>query len=88
MEGLAVGGISVEFNDNKDIYCSTVEIGYWLGEKYWNRGIISEAIKLIIYSLFISILSSYTTCGSKSICNKYRFTESISEIRIISIRRN
>jgi ribosomal-protein-alanine N-acetyltransferase len=31
----------------KDVYRRTAEIGYWLGERYWNKGIITTAVKLI-----------------------------------------
>lgn len=30
-----------------DIYCKSAEIGYWLGEAYWNKGLATRAIKLI-----------------------------------------
>ncbi len=30
-----------------DIYRKSAEIGYWLGEPYWNKGIITIAVKLI-----------------------------------------
>ena len=41
----AVGGIGLTLKD--DIYCKSAEIGYWLGEPYWNRGIITEAVRVI-----------------------------------------
>ncbi|MDR0660548.1 MAG: GNAT family N-acetyltransferase [Prevotellaceae bacterium] len=31
-----------------DIYEKNAEIGYWLGEEYWGRGIITEAIRQIV----------------------------------------
>jgi len=31
----------------KDVYRLTAEIGYWLGEKYWGKGIATKAIELI-----------------------------------------
>lgn len=30
-----------------DVYKKTAEIGYWLGEPYWNRGITTVAVKLV-----------------------------------------
>lgn len=38
----AVGGIGLILRD--DIYRCSAEIGYWLGEEYWGRGIVSEAV--------------------------------------------
>jgi len=43
VDGEAVGSIGVLIKD--DVYCKSGKIGYWLGEPFWNRGIISEAIK-------------------------------------------
>jgi RimJ/RimL family protein N-acetyltransferase len=31
----------------KDVYRRTANIGYWLGEPFWNNGIITKAVKLI-----------------------------------------
>lgn len=31
----------------KDVYRKTAEIGYWIGEPYWNKGIATAAVKLI-----------------------------------------
>jgi [ribosomal protein S5]-alanine N-acetyltransferase len=30
-----------------DVYRKTAEIGYWLGEPYWNKGIATAAVKLL-----------------------------------------
>ncbi|UTA67928.1 GNAT family N-acetyltransferase [Emticicia sp. 21SJ11W-3] len=43
VENKAVGGIGILLKD--DIYCRNAEIGYWLGEPYWNKGIMSAAIE-------------------------------------------
>jgi [ribosomal protein S5]-alanine N-acetyltransferase len=31
-----------------DVYCKTAEIGYWLGEPFWNKGIMTKAVALIL----------------------------------------
>lgn len=41
-----VGGIGILLKD--DIYRKNAEIGYWLGEAYWGKGIISSAISEIV----------------------------------------
>jgi RimJ/RimL family protein N-acetyltransferase len=30
-----------------DVYKKTAELGYWLGEKYWNKGLATVSVKLI-----------------------------------------
>ncbi|MBN2523608.1 MAG: GNAT family N-acetyltransferase [Bacteroidales bacterium] len=31
-----------------DIYKNTAEIGYWIGEEYWNKGIATQAVRLLV----------------------------------------
>lgn len=45
VDGRAVGGIGVVLRD--DIYRRSAEIGYWLGEEFWGRGIVTEAVVAI-----------------------------------------
>jgi RimJ/RimL family protein N-acetyltransferase len=42
VEGKAVGGIGLHMQP--DIYRKNAEMGYWLGEPYWGKGIITNAI--------------------------------------------
>ena len=42
VDGQAVGGIGI--HPQGDIQRRNAELGYWLGEAYWGRGIISKAI--------------------------------------------
>jgi RimJ/RimL family protein N-acetyltransferase len=43
VEGEAVGGIG--FILGADIHRRSAEIGYWLGEGFWGRGIVGEAVQ-------------------------------------------
>lgn len=40
--GEAIGCIGLQMG--RDIHSKTAELGYWLGEPFWNRGIMSEAV--------------------------------------------
>ena len=42
VEGTAVGSVGLVLQD--DIHRFTAEIGYWLGEPFWGRGITSDAV--------------------------------------------
>ncbi len=42
VDGVAVGSIGLVAKD--DVYRKSMEIGYWLGEEFWGRGIVSEAV--------------------------------------------
>jgi RimJ/RimL family protein N-acetyltransferase len=39
----------------KDVYRKTAEIGYWIGEPYWNKGIATVAVKLITEYGFVQL---------------------------------
>ena len=43
--GEYVGNISLVPGD--DVYRKSAEIGYFIGEPYWNKGIVTTAVKLI-----------------------------------------
>lgn len=43
VNGEAVGGIGLIFG--QDIDRRSAEIGYWLSEEYWGRGIVTEAVQ-------------------------------------------
>lgn len=42
VDGIAVGAIGVILK--QDVYRLNAEIGYWLAEPYWNKGIVTKAI--------------------------------------------
>jgi [ribosomal protein S5]-alanine N-acetyltransferase len=44
--GEYVGNISL--SPGTDVYRKTAEIGYFIGEPYWNKGIATKAVKLIV----------------------------------------
>lgn len=46
VNGEAVGGIGIHPQD--DIQCKNAELGYWLAEPFWNKGIITKAIPQIV----------------------------------------
>jgi RimJ/RimL family protein N-acetyltransferase len=42
----AVGGIGI--HPLQDVYRGTAEIGYWLAEPFWGRGIITAAVQALV----------------------------------------
>jgi ribosomal-protein-alanine N-acetyltransferase len=45
IEGAAVGGIGV--HPGEDVHRHTATMGYWLGEEFWGRGIMTEAVTAV-----------------------------------------
>lgn len=45
VDDTAVGGIGLELKT--DVFRCSAEIGYWLGEHYWGRGIATEAVRIL-----------------------------------------
>lgn len=48
--GEAVGGIGIELHS--DVERVSAEIGYWLGQRFWGRGIATEALKAVTVEAF------------------------------------
>ena len=42
VDGAAVGSVGLVAKD--DVYRKSMEIGYWLGEPFWGKGIMTEAV--------------------------------------------
>lgn len=50
IEEKAAGAIGI--HPQTDIMRKNAELGYWLSEKYWGNGIVTQAIKLIVEKAF------------------------------------
>ena len=50
VDGEAVGSVGVFPKD--DVYCKSAELGYWLGEPFWRKGIMNEAVSRICEQAF------------------------------------
>lgn len=50
VDGEAVGGIGVMMQ--ADIHRKNAELGYWLAEPFWGKGIVSRAIPMIVDEAF------------------------------------
>jgi RimJ/RimL family protein N-acetyltransferase len=50
VDGAAVGGIGLQMQD--DVERVSAEIGYWLGERFWGRGIATEAVRSVTAHAF------------------------------------
>jgi len=79
IDGRAVGSIGVFVKD--DVYEKTAELGYWLAEEYWGRGIMTEAVRKICREAFarFDILRIFAepfadNLGSRRVLEKAGFT--------------
>lgn len=45
LDGEAIGGVGVD--RRQDVFAGTAEIGYWLGEAFWGKGIATAAARFI-----------------------------------------
>jgi [ribosomal protein S5]-alanine N-acetyltransferase len=46
VRGFVVGVIGLDFRE--DVYRKAPLLGYWISETFWGRGIMTEAVKLIV----------------------------------------
>jgi RimJ/RimL family protein N-acetyltransferase len=75
VDGQAVGSIGIF--PQTDIHRKNAEIGYWLGEPFWGKGIVTEAVRRIIdygFSTFditrIYAIPFPTNIGSQRVLTK------------------
>jgi ribosomal-protein-alanine N-acetyltransferase len=61
IEGAAVGGIGLVLKD--DVFRRSAEIGYWLGEEFWGRGIVTEAVRQVTEYAFATFDLSRVYAG-------------------------
>jgi [ribosomal protein S5]-alanine N-acetyltransferase len=50
INGEAVGGIGIELHS--DIERVSAEVGYWLGEQVWGRGVATDALRAVTAAAF------------------------------------
>jgi RimJ/RimL family protein N-acetyltransferase len=73
VDGEAAGGLG--FVPGSDVERYSAEIGYWLGTRYWGRGIVTEALKLVTAYAF----------ESRNLLRMYAlpFAENAASIRVL-----
>ena len=78
-DGQAVGSIGISVKD--DVYQKSAELGYWLAESYWRKGIMSRAVEKIWKEAFetFDIVRIFAepfadNAGSRGVLEKAGFT--------------
>lgn len=78
VDGEAAGGIGV--HPQVDIHVKSAELGYWLGEPHWGKGIMTDAVKEMVEYAFghFDIVRLYArpfsnNAGSKRVLEKAGF---------------
>ena len=79
VDGQAAGCIEICVKD--DIYEKSAELGYWLAENFWRKGIMSEAVRTICKEAFetFDIVRIFAepfadNAGSRGVLEKAGFT--------------
>ncbi len=52
IDGKAVGAIGFDLKEKGSMKIKSATIGYWLGEIFWGRGIVTKALKLVTDYIF------------------------------------
>ena len=67
VDGEAIGNVSIFRKE--DVYRKNAEIGYWIGESFWGRGIMTKVVKLLVEYTFktFDVMRVYATPFSTSV---------------------
>jgi len=61
IDGVAVGGIGV--HPGEDVHRHTATMAYWLGHKFWGRGVMTEAVTAVTDFCFEIFFAPPNLCG-------------------------
>lgn len=50
IEAAAAGGLGIRVGE--DVHRQTANLGYWLGEEFWDRGIMTEVVSAVVNYYF------------------------------------
>lgn len=50
LDGLAVGGVGIDIGEGVFAHCA--RFGYWLGEPYWGRGLMTAVVRATVDAVF------------------------------------
>ena len=62
VDGEPCGGVGLEIGAG--IHRRSAEIGYWLGETYWGRGIVTEAVRAVTAYAFGTLGLAHVIAGT------------------------
>lgn len=48
----AVGAIGIIPQDQDDVYRYSAELGYWIGEPFWGKGLMTAMVRLFVAEMF------------------------------------
>lgn len=51
-DGVVVGAIGIKLGEKGEVCQRTAEVGYWLGEPYWGRGIVTDVVRAFTDHVF------------------------------------
>jgi [ribosomal protein S5]-alanine N-acetyltransferase len=50
LDGAAVGGVGVK--PGEGVFAKNGEFGYWLGQPYWGRGLMTAVVRVVVEHIF------------------------------------
>ena len=64
-DGIAIGAIELKLNGHTDMTDKDdeCELGYWLGQPFWGKGLIPEAAKELLRHAFDDLRMNMVWCG-------------------------